>query len=238
MPFIFQMALWIHVVAGFTAIVVLWVPILTRKGNKLHRKSGWVFVISMASISVTAIYMGIYRLLWTPDIEAAARSFSWFLIFIAILSGASVWYGLRVLKFKRRNHPHRQLLDLLFPLALLVSSIAVMIYGWVIGFPLLQYFPIVGLFLGGTQLVYWVTVPKYRSHWVVEHISGMLASSIAAITAFVVFGAPRLLQVESVSLFIWFLPTIVFTPMIIVFTNYYGRKFAGKVPAAGRKRHG
>ncbi|TSJ65040.1 DUF2306 domain-containing protein [Allobacillus sp. SKP2-8] len=224
---LFQFVLWIHVIAGFTAILVLWVPILTKKGNKLHRKSGWIFVVSMTIISFSAIYMGCYRLLSTPPIEAETRSFSWFLIYIAILSGASVWYGLRVLRFKRRKGAHRQSIDLTFTLALLTSSFAIMVYGWSVEFPLLQYFPIIGLFLGGAQFIYWIPVPKIRFHWVVEHISGMLASSIAAITAFVVFGAPRLLQVESVSLLIWFLPTIIFTPMIILFSRHYGQKFAG-----------
>ena len=227
MTVLFDLALWLHVIGGFTAILVLWVPILTRKGRKLHRQSGWLFVFSMATVSLTAIYMGVYRLLWTPGLEADVLSFSWFLIFIAILSGATVWYGLRVLRFKRRKESHRKAIDLLFPIALLVSSVGIMVYGWVVGIPLLQYFPIVGLFLGLTQLMYWWRVPTYRSHWVVEHIVGMLSCSIAAITAFVVFGAPRLLEIESVSLLIWFLPTIVFTPLIIIFTNYYGRKYAG-----------
>src|SRR5699024_1731901 len=142
-------------------------------------------------------------------------------------SGATVWYGIRVLRFKRRGTSHRYLVDLLFPVLLLISSIGIIIFGWTISFPLLQYFPIVGLFLGGTQLTYWISIPKTSSHWVIEHIIGMLSCCIATITAFIVFGAPRLLQVDSVSLFMWFLPTIVFVPLIIVLTIYYGRKFSG-----------
>ena len=62
MSVLFDLALWLHVIGGFTAILVLWVPIVTRKGRKLHRQSGWVFVFSMATVSLTAIYMGVY---WT-----------------------------------------------------------------------------------------------------------------------------------------------------------------------------
>lgn len=43
---------------------------------------------------------------------------------------------------------------------------------------------------------------------------------------FIVFGAPRLLEVESVHLLLWFLPTMIFVPFIIVCTIYYGRKFS------------
>ncbi|WP_342744222.1 DUF2306 domain-containing protein [Oceanobacillus senegalensis] len=223
----FNFARWTHIIAGFVALMVLWIPIVTRKGKKLHRGSGWIFVISMATVSVTAFYMGIYRIVWDSGTDQDGISFSWFLIFISILSAATAWYGVRVLRFKRRRASHRYFFDLLFPVLLLTSSIGIMIYGWVIHFPLLQYFPIIGLFLGGIQLQYWISIPKISSHWVVEHIVGMLSSCIATITAFIVFGAPRLLQIDSVNLFIWFLPTIVFVPLVIVSTVYYGKKFAG-----------
>lgn len=222
----FEIARWLHIVSGFLALIVLWLPMVTRKGRKLHRQTGWVFVISMTAIAVTAFYMGVYRIVWDAGTEPDSISFSWFLIFIAILSGATAWYGVRVLRFKRRETPHREPLDLFFSLLLLIASIGIIVYGWAIHFQLLQYFPIIGLFLGGSQLYYWLSKPKSMSHWVVEHIVGMLSCCIAVITAFIVFGAPRLLQVESVHLLLWFLPTIIFVPLIIVLTNYYGRKFA------------
>lgn len=227
MEYIFGFARWTHIIGGFVALFVFWLPIVTRKGRKMHRRSGWVFVISMAAVSVTALYMGICRIVWDAGTDPDAIPFSWFLIFISILSGATAWYGVRVLRFKGRRTSHRYIVDLLFPVVLLTSSIGIMIYGWAIGFPLLQYFPIVGLFLGGTQLKYWISIPKISSHWVVEHIVGMLSCSIATITAFTVFGVPRMLQIDSVNLFMWFLPTIILVPLIIILTIYYGRKFAG-----------
>jgi uncharacterized membrane protein len=223
----FGLARWMHIIGGFVALLVLWIPLVTRKGRKWHRKSGWVFVVSMAAVSVTALFMGIYRIGWDAGTDPDAIPFSWFLIFISILSGGTAWYGIRVLRFKRRRTSHRSFVDLLFPALLLISSIGIMIYGWAIDFPLLQYFPIVGLFLGSTQLHYWISIPKVSSHWVVEHIVGMLSCSIATITAFTVFGAPRMLQIDSVNLFMWLLPTIIFVPLIIGLSIYYGRKYAG-----------
>lgn len=227
MEFIFSVARWLHIISGFLALIVLWVPIITKKGSKRHRQTGWVFVVAMATIAVTAYYMGMYRILWDVNLDQESLAFSWFLVFIAILSAVSAWYGIRVLRFKRRNDTHKKLIDLFFAILLLLSSIGIIIYGWTISFTLLQYFPFVGLFLGGSQLFYWLSKPKFISHWVVEHIVGMISCCIAVITAFIVFGAPRLLQVENVSLILWFLPTIIFVPMIIIFANHYGKKFAG-----------
>src|SRR5699024_11571001 len=103
------------------------------------------------------------------------------------------WYGVRVLRYKKRNELNRELSNLSFHILLLGSGIAIIIYGWTIDFPLLQYFPIVSIFLGAIQLQYWLSSPKRRSHWIVEHLVGMLSCCIATVTAFTVFGAPRLI---------------------------------------------
>jgi uncharacterized membrane protein len=232
MQLLFDFFRWAHIVSGFLALLVFWIPIVTKKGGRTHLRIGWVYVWAMASVSVSAFYMAIYRLTWDAGPDADAIPFSWFLIFIAILSSSTAWYGVRVLRFKKRKESHGHPIDLLFPSSLFLSGLGICIYGWVISFPLLQYFPLLGLFLGGSQLVYWLTTPKNRSHWAVEHIVGMLSCCIATVTAFTVFGAPRLLQIEAVSLLVWFLPTIVLVPLIIGFSNMYRRKLDGPSKAA------
>jgi len=232
MEFMFMVARWFHVLGGFLALCVFWVPIVTKKGRKTHRRSGWVYVVAMSIVSISALYMGIYRLAWDPSFHAEDVPFSWFLIFIAILSGGAAWYGIRVLRYKRRRNTHKHVIDLFFPILLLTFGIAISIYGWKIDFPLLKFFPIIGVFLGGIQLQYWLSAPTRRSHWIVEHIIGMLSCCIATVTAFAVFGAPRLLQIESVSLIIWVIPILVFAPLIFGFTNYYTNKMDGKRSAS------
>jgi hypothetical protein len=78
----------------------------------------------MAVVAISAFYMGIYRVLFDVDADVGRISFSWFLIFVAILSASTAWYGLRVLHFKNRKAPHRHPGDLIIPLALIASGIA------------------------------------------------------------------------------------------------------------------
>lgn len=224
MDLLFAIARWAHIIGGFTALFVFWIPIVTRKGSKIHTRVGWLYVAAMTAVSISAFYMGIYRVTWNAGSDADAIPFSWFLIFIAILSAAAAWYGIRVLRFKRRKAPHRGTIDLLFPSLLTSSALAIIVYGWMIDFPLLKYFPLLGIFLGVTQLIYWLTVPKRLSHWIVEHLIGMITCCIATVTAFVVFGAPRLLGIEAVNLILWFLPTILLVPLIIAYSTYYQKK--------------
>ncbi|TLS51609.1 DUF2306 domain-containing protein [Paenibacillus antri] len=225
MQLTFDILRGVHIFGGFLALAVFWIPIVTKKGGRAHNRAGRMYVVAMGGVSATAFLMGAYRLTWDAGPDADAIPFAWFLMFVSILSAATAWYGIRVLRHKRRTAPHRKPLDLLFPALLFASGVGISAYGWAIHFPLLQYFPILGLFLGGTQLLYWLTVPAKKSHWAVEHIVGMLSCCISTITAFLVFGAPRLLGVDSVNLLVWFLPTIVFVPLIIGFANVYKRKF-------------
>lgn len=224
MQLCFDIMRWLHIVSGFLALCVFWIPIVTRKGGRTHHRVGWLYVIAMGIVSVTALFMGIYRIAWDAGPDPDAIPYSWFLLFVAVLSSATAWYGIRVLYHKKRQVVHRKWSDLLFPLILFGSGIGVSLYGWVIEFALLQFFPLLGIFLGGTQLLYWLTVPVKKSHWVVEHIVGMMSCCISTLTAFLVFGIPRLLQVEAASLWIWLLPTVVLLPLIFAFTNTYKKK--------------
>lgn len=198
----------LHIIAGFTALLVFWIPVVTKKGGKAHVRVGWVYVAAMGVVAISALFMGIWRIGFDPGRTIETVAFAWFLIFIAILSSATAWYGIRV-----------------FPALLMISGIAICIYGASIGFALITWFPLIGIMLGGAQLAYWFRPPAQKMHWWFEHLSGMLGCCIATITAFIVFGAPRLLEIQSVQPIVWFLPTIVLVPVITGFSIYYRKKF-------------
>lgn len=219
---------WIHIIGGFTALLLFWIPIVTKKGGKIHNAVGWLYVWAMSIVSISAFYMGLYRVLWDEQANAERVSFSWFLIFIAILSGASAWYGIRVLRFKKRQTAHQNMIDLCVSCLLLLSGIGIGLYGMTIHSPLITYFPLIGIFLGVNQLYYWIRKPINRMHWLFEHFGGMIACCIATVTAFTVFGAPRLLNISSTNLFLWLMPTIILVPVIVGFNIYYGKKYARK----------
>ncbi len=138
--FIFNVILSFHVIAGFLALLSFWVPIVVKKGSTLHNRVGWVFTTSMGVVSVTAIYMGIFRIFFDSNIDHSTIAFSWFLLFIGILSASTAWYGIRVLRFKRKADRHLNGFDLFLPFLLIMSGLSISIYGYVIDFPLLTFF--------------------------------------------------------------------------------------------------
>ncbi|NEU31788.1 DUF2306 domain-containing protein [bacterium LRH843] len=218
----------LHIIGGVTALLIFWIPMVTKKGGTIHKRIGWVYVWAMGIVSVSAFYMGTYRVFFDESADPERISFSLFLIFIAILSGASAWYGIRVLRFKKREGAHRHLVDLFVSVLLIISGIGIGVYGIRIGSPLITYFPILGIFLGSIQLYYWLRKSFKKMHWYFEHLGGMIACCISTVTAFTVFGAPRLLDIQSTNLFLWILPSLILVPVMIGFSQYYRRKFHGK----------
>ncbi|GAK00183.1 hypothetical protein JCM19055_3258 [Geomicrobium sp. JCM 19055] len=56
----------------------------------------------------------------------------------------------------------------------------------------------------------------------------MLSCGISTVTAFVVFGAPRLFSLDEAPLWLWFAPTVILVPLIIYFTTLEYRKASRK----------
>jgi uncharacterized membrane protein len=216
--------LTIHIAGGAAALLSMVVPMLARKGGRLHRRAGWVFVSGMAIVSLTAFALSAMRFFSDPT--PAGRSAGLYLFFIAILTAAGVSAGVRVLRMKTRHEAHRHPWDLGLAVALTASSLGMIGYGLATGRALFVAFAVIGLVNGVGQLRYWLRPPQEQLHWWFEHMGQMLGSCIAATTAFLVVNAGRL-GAETFSLAVWLTPALVGGPAIAIWTAYYRRKFSG-----------
>lgn len=169
--------------------------------------------------------MGIYRITFDIQLSDGERAFSFFLLFIAVLSTATTWTGIRILAFKRRTGSHLNMFDLGLSSSLVFIAVTTMFIGWQYHFAFLLHFPIIGILLGSGQLYYWLTTPKIKMPGYFEHFVNLIGCPIATITAFIVFSAPRLLNISSVSVWLWFLPTILLTPLIYIIQLVLQKKF-------------
>jgi uncharacterized membrane protein len=222
--------LYLHIAGGTAALLSMLVPMLTKKGGLTHRRAGWVFVVGMTVVSVTAFLLAGAR--WLTDPTPRGRESGAFLFFVAILTVTSVSAGVRVLRAKARTAAHRHPWDLGLPALLTASSIAAAVYGLATGNHLFTAFSIIGFLGGAGQLVYWLTPPSHPMHWWFEHMGSMLGSCIAATTAFLVVNANRL-EFDTFALVVWLTPTVIGVPTIAIWTRYYRRKFAPSVRSAG-----
>jgi uncharacterized membrane protein len=201
----FEIARTLHIAAGVAALSTFWVPMVATKGGALHRRVGWAYVASTAAIAVTALVVCVGRLI---DDEPKNDGPAIFLAYVALFSGATASYGVRVLQTKTRTSAHRGVWDLALPSALVACGLALATFGVTRHAPLYVGFAALGLFVGVMQLRFWARPPATERAWWFAHMNGMGTSSIATLTAFFVLNAHRI-GLGTWSLVVWFAPAIV-----------------------------
>ena len=157
-----------------------------------------------------------------------------FLLFVALLSATNTWLGVRGLERKPSHLGHA--IDLSFPVALALASIALFAYGVSQGSTLFIGFAVLGAVLGVGQIRVWkgwatrnggapaVTTRQMRA---ARHVTGMGGSCIATITAFLVVNANHLGFHGSI--LPWFFPAIVGTGLITWARRHYDKKRAAAI---------
>ena len=212
----------LHVAGGSAALLSMFVPLLTRKGGPAHRRAGWLFVAGMMLVCVTALLMSGIR--FATDPSADGRQFSALLFYVAILTGAGMWAGLRVLRAKERR-ARGPAIDIAMAALLTGSGSLAAIYGLTAGQPLFIGFAAIGVLNGASELSYWLRPPAIHMHWWLAHMGNMLGACIAATTAFFVLNANHL-GLRGDSLIVWLGPSAVGLPTIFFWTRSYSRRFA------------
>jgi len=208
----------LHVTAGFVALLVFIIPLVTKKGGRYHTRAGWVYVGAMVTVSLTAWTIAAGQLL---DATSDRHTSAAFLGFLGVLSADVLWFGLRAVRFPARKERHKKSIDLFAPAITILLALGVIAIGIRSGNILLSAFPLLGVLLGAQQITYWRSVPEHKSHSVVAHISGMISAVIGTLTAFAVFGGPRLMGQQNAPVWLWIAPTIVLVPLIFYFQKSY-----------------
>jgi hypothetical protein len=185
-----------------------------------------VFVAAMAVVSSSGMGLGVYRL--ATETRPGVRLASAFLLYVSILVGAGTLKGMRVLRTRGRTGPSRAVVDLAAAGLVLLSGVAVGIAGLWFSVPLLIAFSVIGIAGGATDLSYWLKPPAERMHWWFAHMSDMLGTGIAALTAFAVVNSGRL-GLPVFALPVWLGPSLVGVPAIVLWTRHYRRRFAGRL---------
>lgn len=196
--------LFVHVAAGIVGLIAALIAASNRKGSRRHRQIGMVFFWSMLVIGATAIPVTFYR----PNP---------FLFFIALFSFYMAYAGYR--RGRSTYTPHTR--DLIAALAMLVIALVMIVFGFDmvfggrgLGWALIA-FGGLGFAFG---LVDTVDARRPGTHVkkVQVHLSRMLGGTIATITAVLVQQVTPLVQAEWAQLLIWLGPTVIITPLIVV----------------------
>ncbi len=206
--------LLLHVVAGFGALVVAPVAMATAKGGPTHRRWGKVYYRAMVAVGLTAVVLGIAR----PNV---------FLALLAVFSFYNAFSGYRALAHKHPAAATRDRAAWGMALVTLAASAALVVLGVVRSSETWRQLGLVpavfgafGVFLAGRDVAKLVRPPADPMTWWYTHMTRMLGSYAAALTAFSVINFTALpLTVR------WFWPVAIGTPLIVAWTAYYKRRF-------------
>jgi hypothetical protein len=221
----------IHLAAGMAALVLFWVPALTRKGSPLHRRAGRWYTAAMTVITVTGVVLALRFIAegrWQNGV---------FLLFLGVITGTSLWNGWRVLRLKTQPARYVGRWHVAVALLNIGGGVALIALGIAAKAPLFYAFGPVGLVIGGGMLALALRRPDDPKYWLYEHFGGMIGSGIASHVAFLAFGGRRLFGwgQDGYGLFLWLTPVVIGVAAITALNFYYRIKYAASLPKVAPK---
>jgi uncharacterized membrane protein len=195
----FHALLMVHIGTGTIALISGPVPMLSRKGSRLHRRVGmvyaWSMTIAASSAFALALALGSARFL-------GLAALTLFLIFV----------GVRAIRFQRNHKPSN--VDKIACLASGLISVWLFWRGILSGDAISIFFG-----LGGTALAWrqWYRLGNPATNWLAAHLTSMGAGYVATLTAFL---ALNMRFLPTVVVFI--LPTLVGIPVLRSAAFRYG----------------
>lgn len=222
MTLFFQLVLGLHIGAGILALLVFWVPLVTKKGGTTHRRVGWIYVVAASTVAVTGM-VSCARLI--GDGRPGRVRAGIFLAYVGVLAGASAQLGVRALRMKARTHASRAAVDLLPPVLLIAGGVALTAFGILQDRVLYVLFAALGVWQGLTHLRFWLTPPSHGGEWFLAHMSAMGTSCITTVTAFVVVNAQRL-GMRTFDLTLWIAPIALLGIGLGLWRRPYAMRFA------------
>lgn len=211
-----------HSIAGFLTLLFGTINLLNKKGGRLHKKIGIAYMLCMAWIFASALLViGFYR-------------FNFFLLVIAVFSFYLCFTGFRVLKRTKAGKVKpvdwlAAILTLLFGIYLLGMAVYLFVKGNTL-------YGIISLIFGfGTCRTALNDIKIFRTNrfdekqwWWYHHMQSMIASMIAAVTAFLVQNGDKFFPDFRYKWIFWLLPTLIGTPLVTIWIRRYKKKFEGE----------
>jgi uncharacterized membrane protein len=201
----FALVRLVHIAFGVLAFLVLPVPLIARKGSKVHVSFGRVYVYAMGAVAVTGVPLAARGLLLD---DPARRASALFLFYVALLASDCAWNGVLALRAARRTEPRRGLLELGPPTALLCGAVGLFVLGLQGGVVLHILFALLGGMIASTEIRFWLRAPHTRAESLVRHIGGMGVSCITTLTAFLVTNAHHLFHLRTFNIVVWMTPAV------------------------------
>jgi hypothetical protein len=228
MPWLFKLFLAVHVGAGVVALTSFWGAVATRKGGARHLYWGRVFSNAIYVVCAQALAMGVLSVAWPlamhtqlSDVTLYRGLLGWMMIYLGLLTLSMTRYGLQMVANKRRHVDNRHWSMVMLQLVVLATGINCLIWGIALAQPLMILVAIIGFGTTMTYLWYIFRPAPGPRDYLPEHFKAMVATGIAAYTAFLSVGLIEMFPDHAFNPAIWVVPSVFGMGIIIYYLRRY-----------------
>jgi hypothetical protein len=243
MPWLFTLFLSVHIGAGAVALASFWGAVLTQKGGPAHRRWGFIFSAAIYTAAAQAFGMGTLSLIWPlamhPQLTDAVLyrgMFGTMMVYLGLLVVSMTRYGLVMVR-NRRNHPGNRHWSMIALQAVTMVAAGICLghglfllnrNGFIMEPVLMVLVALLGFGTTGTYFRYIFATPASPRSYIPEHFKAMVATGIAAYTAFLSVGLIEMFPAHAFNPLIWAIPSVIGMMIII----HYLRQFAPRRQAS------
>lgn len=235
MPWLFHLFLAVHIGAGVVALTSFWASVATRKGGARHRYYGRVFSASIYVACFQALGMGILSVTWPTamhpqltDVPLYRGLLGWMMIYLALLTVSMTRYGLQMIANKRNHDANRHWSMIALQIVVFVAGVNCFVQGIILRQPLMIMVAVLGFGTTMTYLWYIFKAARGSADYIPEHLKAMVATGIAAYTAFLSVGLIAHVPHLAFNPVLWAVPSVVGMALIIHFLRRYANRDAQK----------
>ena len=222
---LFHILVGCHIVTGAIGIVAFWVPVTSQRGGTWHVRVGRIFTYCMLITGFFAIGISTTTLLapvathpdpaLKGDAELIRGIFGWMMQYLAILTVNLAWFGWQAAINKRDHSKNREWRNYLLQILVTVTAAHCLIRGIMIGQVLMVAISFVGFATVATNMWFLLKEKPGFFDWQLEHIKALVGAGISVYTAFLAFGAVRLMPEVALNPILWAIPLVTGISLII-----------------------
>lgn len=198
MDVVHDIARWAHISIGALAFASLWTAGFSRKGGRLHRRAGAVYVWAMTVVLVTA------AILTATTFARGQWMGGVFLTYLLTITATSLWMGRRALDFKGDARGYSRGLFAPIGIVNIIAALGAVVVGLMAQQMFIVGVSIIGMLIGFGAIGIWRKPPEHPRFWLKEHIGGMIGGGIATHIAFASIGLRQLFpEAETSVITVW-----------------------------------
>ena len=225
MEFLDKLILTTHIASGTISLILFWIPVMVKKGSKVHNNVGKAYVFFMWIVLTTSIALSVINSLQGMYVLAA------FLGYLGLLTGQPLWYAIAITKHKKVVPLHIIKIQLVLKYALIIFGAVLIIWSIALSLKGLSVLLLIFGLLGIFASIRYVRASRkdliHKTSWLYDHLDGMVVSGIAAYTAFFAFGGSQMLSSflpGPMMAIPWMLPTVIGRILISRYTKSFNLK--------------